>query len=134
MARTPRASGVLDASVILAAIYSEPGGNLSEDQLRRSRVSTVNAAEVEAKLIQRLGLDGHQLAGIWSDLSCGLVPFSASTARRAAYLLAAHRHRGLSLGDAACLATAAQLGVCAWTADRLWAELEGLSIEVRLIR
>lgn len=63
MARTPRASGVLDASAILAAIYSEPGGNLSEDQLRRARVSTVNAAEVEAKLVQRRGLDDYQLAG-----------------------------------------------------------------------
>jgi len=39
--------------------------------------------------------------------------------------------RGLSLADAMCLATAAQLGATANTADRAWARLEvGVSIQV----
>jgi hypothetical protein len=41
--------------------------------------------------------------------------------------------RGLSLGDAACLATAAVLRLPVLTADRAWAGL-GLELDIRLIR
>lgn len=42
-------------------------------------------------------------------------------------------HRGLSLGDRACLALAGELGVSVVTADRAWADL-GLNVAISLIR
>jgi len=43
------------------------------------------------------------------------------------------RGKSLSLGDAACLATAAALGLPVLAAERAWAAL-GLAVEVRLLR
>jgi PIN domain nuclease of toxin-antitoxin system len=52
---------------------------------------------------------------------------------RAGALVAAYRRRGISLGDAACLATAEALGLPVLTADRAWATL-GIDLDIRLIR
>ncbi|WP_236627700.1 hypothetical protein [Caulobacter sp. B11] len=44
-----------------------------------------------------------------------------------------HRHRGLSLGDRACLALAMREKLPVMTADRAWSDLD-LPVEVVLIR
>jgi PIN domain nuclease of toxin-antitoxin system len=62
-----------------------------------------------------------------------VIGFAAPMAANAGRLPAAFRWQGLSLGDAACLGTAAMLGVPVLTADRLWAELE-TGVDVRLLR
>ena len=41
---------------------------------------------------------------------------------------------GLSLGDRACLATAIQLGLPVYTADKIWAELDLPNVKINLIR
>ncbi|MFV2000241.1 MAG: hypothetical protein ACC654_07750 [Acidimicrobiia bacterium] len=51
----------------------------------------------------------------------------------AAILGPAGSRYGLSLGDRACLATAAELGVPAVTADRMWSDLD-LGVDVISIR
>ena len=56
-----------------------------------------------------------------------------SQAQRSAELRLATRTAGLSLGDRACLALAAELGAPALTADRSWtgiAEAAGVAVQV----
>ena len=44
------------------------------------------------------------------------------------------KHKGLSLGDRACLATVLYLGLPIYTANRIWAELDLPNIKIKLIR
>ncbi|WP_170985211.1 PIN domain-containing protein [Roseomonas sp. AR75] len=119
---------ILDASAILAAVLKEPGGETVMAALPASAVSAVNWLEVLARII--VGPEAGKLE--LSRVSVAVLPFEAAMAHGASGLLA--RHRGvLSLGDCACIATAAALGRPVLTADRVWATL-GLPVEVRLIR
>lgn len=133
MARTRQVVRVLDASVILATVLGEPGGDLSDDQYQRSLVSLVNVAEVETKLLDH-GVPETELAPMWETLGVQTSAFSYQIARRAALLIHRFRTLGLSLGDAACLATAAQMQLPVFTADRMWADLDEVATEVHLIR
>ena len=81
----------------------------------------------------RRGIDFARAAAWAEELALPVLGFTAPMATRAGALLAAHRRRGLSLGDAACLATAAVLRLPVLTADRAWAGL-GLELDIRLIR
>jgi PIN domain nuclease of toxin-antitoxin system len=119
---------ILDASAILAAVLREPGGDKVQAALTESAVSAVNWLEVLARVI--VGPEAGKLE--LSRVSISVLPFEAAMAHGASAILA--RHRGvLSLGDCACIATAAALGRPMLTADRVWATL-GLPVEVRLIR
>jgi ribonuclease VapC len=123
---------LLDASALLALVLEEPGAERVAEVLDRAAIGAVNLAEV-IEVAARRGLPAARAAAWAEELALPVIAFAAPMARGAAELLAAHRARGLSLGDAACLATAAALGLPAMTADRLWAEL-GTGVEVRTIR
>lgn len=133
MARPRRRDVVLDASVILAVVFDEPGGELDDAVVRRSVVSAVNATEVDAKLLER-GVPDGDIDAVWDALGVEIVPCARPTASVAASLLSTYRSRGLSLGDAVCLATAHVHGLPVLTADRLWAQLPDLQMEVRQLR
>ena len=123
---------VLDASAALALLKAETGGEvvsrLGEDAL----ISSVNLAEVVAKLIDH-GQPPEAAEAVASVLPFDVVIFDGPMALRAGKLRAAARSRGLSLGDRACLALAQREGLPALTADRAWAGLD-IGVEVRLIR
>lgn len=124
---------VLDASVILAFLYEEPGAEkLTEELLERASVSTVNVAEAASKLIQ--GGDDPDM--VWRDLEFffpSAEPFTTEHARVAARLVQQTRGLGLSLGDRACLALAISLKAPVWTADRSWKKLNA-GVPVHLLR
>ena len=124
---------MLDASAILAVLFEEPGADLADEQCPHSVVSVVNAVEVEEKLLSR-SFPVEQLDPLWTSLGVRIVGLDASTGRRAAALLSRHRRAGLSLGDAVCLATAAELSLPVLTADRMWADLGDVDTEVCLVR
>lgn len=122
---------VVDASVLLAVIHQEPGSEkITPQLLDSSAVSTVNLAEVQAKLIS----SGWASDEAWEDaLSAAseIVPFTAGHAKLAGSLIAQTRSLGLSVGDRACLALALSLGASVYTADRSWKNLKvGLRIHV----
>ncbi|WP_439595861.1 PIN domain-containing protein [Falsiroseomonas sp.] len=119
---------LLDASAVLALLRQEPGAEVTAASLPSACMSAVNWTEVAAKL-----LPGHpERLEAWEGLQIPVLDYDAGIAVAAARLLAAHRGT-LSLGDCACLATAARQGLPVLTADRVWATL-GLAVEVRLIR
>lgn len=122
---------VLDASAVLAVIATEPGHEkLTSDLLARAVVSTVNLAEVHAKLVSR-GLTSQQA---WEDATSPVVeslPFDAAQARISGDLITQTKPLGLSLGDRACLALAIALGAPVYTAERIWKQLKpGIPIHV----
>lgn len=123
---------ILDASTVLAALRSEPGGQAVWGRLAGARISSVNLSEIVSKLID-LGSEPDMALQDVSALRLNVVPFDTETALLAGRLREATRHRGLSLGDRACLALAIRENATALTADRNWADL-GLPCKVELIR
>lgn len=126
--------GALDASAVLAVINREPGAAVVIAAMAGGRtvISAVNLSEVVAKLTER-GLTEHQIGEVLAPLPFTVHPFDEVSAHRAGLLRRETRHLGLSLGDRACLALAATLGVPAITMEHAWGRLD-LGIEVVVAR
>ena len=125
-------SAVLDASALLALLHDEPGADAVAKLLDDAAVSAVNVAEVGARLVDS-GMPPPLAGEAIRALGVEVVPFDAELAQASTALRQGTRHRGMSLGDRACLALAQKLGVAAVTADRAWQDL-GAPISVKLIR
>ena len=126
------ASAVLDSSAILAVLNDEPGADVVEAVLDDAVVSTVNYAEVVAKLVERGGTVLAAQAALQS-VALTTVDFDLALALRTGGLRGETAKRGLSLGDRACLALAEREGAPALTGDRSWVGAVS-SVEIRLIR
>ncbi|HBL30267.1 MAG TPA: PIN domain nuclease [Acidobacteria bacterium] len=127
-----RRSCVLDASALLAFLRGEPGGEVVEEMLGTSAISSVNWSEVIQKALEhKIPVKG--LREELESLGLEILPFTAGLAEKTAGLREETRSFGLSLGDRACLALAADLGRPAVTTDRVWADLD-LRVEVRVVR
>jgi len=126
-------SAVLDASAVLAVLNAEPGADLVIPMIEDDvLLSTVNYAEVLAKLIERGSTYNQALAALRS-IALTTVDFDIALARRTGALRAETAKCALSLGDRACLSLAEREGLPAVTGDRNW--LGAVSgIEIRLIR
>lgn len=122
---------ILDASALLAVLFREPGCAAVEPVMATAGISSVNLAEVVGKLAQRGLLD--DVGSLLPVLGFRVLTFDEPCAYHCGRLLPAGRERGLSLGDRACLATAARWGLPAVTADRAWTQLK-LDIQVECIR
>lgn len=125
-------SVLLDASAFLALIQGEPGAERVAAELDRAAISAVNLAEA-IEVATRRGAPRERATAWAEELGLAVIPFDAAMAHEAARLLARHRRDGLSLGDAACLATAATLGWPAYTTDWAWSAL-GLAMDIRQLR
>lgn len=123
---------VLDASALLALLHGEPGADVVQLVLDRSAMSAANWAEVCQRAITR-NADTTELREGVEALGLELVSLSPDDAERAAALWTKTHGIGLSLGDRACLALAARLGVPALTADRAWNTIN-VGVEVQVIR
>ncbi len=126
-------SVVLDASAMLAVINGEAGAEkLTPEVLAAAVCSTVNLAEVQAKLVSR----GWPPEEAWEDARSPVreaVPFSVEHAKVAGSLVASTRRLGLSLGDRACLALGISLKAPVYTAEKLWTKLK-LDVRIHVIR
>lgn len=127
---------VLDASAVLAFLYDEPGGNAVEALLLNEDtevfVSSVNLCEV-VTLLTADGVSPEELRENLEPFMVSLVDFNAAMAVRAGEMSAYTRSAGLSLGDRACLALAAEVDAVAWTTDRAWKKAK-LDVMIKLIR
>jgi PIN domain nuclease of toxin-antitoxin system len=124
---------VLDASAVLAILNQEPGSEkLTPILLGNAASSTVNLAEVHAKLVTR----GGDPEEAWEDTLSPVrevFPFTAEHAKLAGSLVEQTHALGLSLGDRACLALGLILNAPVYTADRSWKKLK-LDLKVHVIR
>jgi ribonuclease VapC len=114
---------VLDASALLALMLDERGAARIEACLPDAVIGAVNLSEVIAKLQERAVPDAVIDQSI-VELALTILPFDAAQADRAGKLRAATRRHGLSLGDRACLALAAERGAVALTTDGAWADVQ----------
>jgi len=123
---------VLDASVIIAAVLQEPGGEHAVGHPLPPLVSAVNYAEALTRLVD-LGRHSNAVYEALSLVPMEIVGFEQHQAEISAELRSATRSHGLSLGDRACLALAVSRKAKALTADRAWEQL-ALPIEIELVR
>lgn len=123
---------VLDASALLAVLNNESGAGKVIPLLAESAISTINLAEVGAKLSDA-GMDRSAAEIAVSMLGIGaVIDFDNELAWETANLRPLTKSLGLSLGDRACLALSIKLNVPAVTADRDWAKIK--SCQTILIR
>lgn len=123
---------LLDASAVLAMLFSEPGAGRVEARLDEADISAVNAAEVIGKLVDK-GVSPGLAAELFDALLLPVADFPAQAGREAGRLRGVTADFGLSLGDRACLAEALVSGKPVLTADRAWAGLD-LGVEIEVIR
>lgn len=124
---------VLDSSTVLASFYGETGAASIDEIFRESVISTVNAAEVISKLVER-GMPAGMARSALIDTGIEIVPFDLDQAEVTGGLRGKTRAHGLSLGDRACLALAKLIDGRAVTADRAWTAVEDLGVEIVLFR
>ena len=123
---------VLDSSAVLAVFLSERGSAIVAPILQGALISTVNVAEVHARLIA-LGARADHAWDRLQSVQCEVCLFTADQARTAAELKVITRAYGLSLGDRACLALAIDRKATVYTTDKIWMSLN-LGINVEVIR
>ena len=123
---------MLDASAVLALLFEETGADVIRMRVRGALISTVNLAEVLAKLVDK-GVPIVEAARAVDMLGMEAVPLSIKQAQLSGVLRASTRSAGLSVGDRACLALARDRGLPAVTAERRWPDLakdSGVDVEV----
>ncbi|GGL28584.1 MULTISPECIES: type II toxin-antitoxin system VapC family toxin [Caulobacter] len=123
---------VMDASAILALIYGESGHDRVAAALPNSRICAVNLAEIVSSMIDE-EIPLYDIERRMGRLLSKVVDLDRDLAMKAGLLREATRHKGLSLGDRACLALAMRERLPVMTADRAWRDLD-LPVEVVLIR
>jgi ribonuclease VapC len=123
---------LLDASALLAFLFTEHGGDVVAAQIQSSCLSSVNLAEVISRFVR----DGHSAEAVYQQLAGSgieIVPFLAEDAVLAAGLITHSQKHGLSLADRACLALALRRNIPVFTADQVWSKLD-LPIAIQQIR
>ncbi len=123
---------VLDSSAVVAMLLDEPGASMVSERVSSALISAVNMAEVISKLSDEQ-FSQDQTGIILNDLKLEVIPFDSNQAMTCGLLRTKTRHRGLSLGDRACLALAIQENATVLTADRIWAGLD-IGVKIKLIR
>jgi ribonuclease VapC len=123
---------VLDASVVLAAVFREHGYEEVLKLEQTAMVSAVNVAEARSRLADH-GLDREAIDRSLELVNMRTIDFDAEQASLSADLRSRTRHAGLSLGDRACLALAWQRRAVVYTADRAWGKIEA-PVEIKIVR
>lgn len=129
---------MIDASALMAFLQREPGHAQVRQALEAGGMvlSTVNRTEVKGKLVGS-GAFTPQQVDTHMDLLRDVLevaPFDGPQSDLAAYYYARRHPYDLSLGDAACLGLAEARTLAVLTAEKAWAALPDLPVEVVLIR
>lgn len=122
-------SYILDASALLASLHNETGFEVVDRILPESAISTINLSEVIQKARQQGTLtetlvSSLQMAGV------EIVAYTIEQAEMTAALWSITRPLGLSFADRACLALAQSRNAIAVTADRTWANVSNIQVQI----
>ena len=121
---------VLDSSALLCVLNGEAGAERVAQALPSAVIGAANLAEVVTKLRER-GLSAEEVEEVLGGLHLDVRSLTPAQAYAIGHLRPATRALGLSLGDRACLALAAELGAPALTADQAWGSAEvGVTVDV----
>ena len=122
---------LLDASAVLAFMSNEPGAARVREVIQSGEagITAVNISEVAAKLVAR-GMSSTDAELQCRSMGLDINEVDAGIAFAAAALIPFTQPLGLSLGDRICLATAGQDAAIAVTADKAWAKITGVVVEV----
>jgi PIN domain nuclease of toxin-antitoxin system len=125
---------VLDSSAVLALMRREPGASAVAAVLPGALLSTVNLAEVIAKLCERdVPIDIARQAV--ASLGVRIADFTEEQAHLTGEWRPLTRSVGLSLGDRACLALAKTSSATVLTTERVWPQIaEVIGVEIQVIR
>jgi ribonuclease VapC len=123
---------ILDASALIAVFLQEREHEVIARLKGAKLMSSVNLAEVTSRLVD-LGYTDDAVAFMIQNANVDFITFDAEQAFLSGQLRAQTRHKGLSLGDRACLALGMVRGAKVYTADQAWAELD-LPVDVVLVR
>ena len=124
---------LLDTSALLALLKKEPGHEIVSNIIAISVISSVNLSEL-ITVLSRAGVSENDIDEIITDLVPEIIPFCGDISIKTGKISKLTQGYGLSLGDRACLATAIQLGLPVYTADKIWAELDLPNVKIKLIR
>lgn len=124
---------ILDSSALLALIKGEKGAEKVEKLLGGIIMSTVNVSEVAA-ILAELSMTQDDCKFAIEPFLDSIIPFDTHQAYTAALLKNETKHKGLSLGDRACIALGITMELPIYTADKIWSELEIPSAQIHLIR
>ncbi len=123
---------VVDASAVLALLWSEPGSEAVADVIGDALMSAVNLAEVTSKLADR-GIGENAIRELLRDLPVRIAVFDEGQAYAVGEMRKRTRPLGLSIGDRACLGLAMLEDARVMTADKAWRDLE-MGLDVVVIR
>jgi len=124
---------VLDSSALIALIKNEAGADLVEQHLGRIVMSSLNIAEAAGILID-LGLSHEECKNNIEPYIDVIVPLDIQQSFEIAFLKKHTKHKGLSIGDRACITLGIETGLPIYTADRIWAGLNLENANIILIR
>ena len=124
---------LLDTSALIALLRKEPGYKKVDEVLAHSAISSVNLCEL-VSILAKEGIPENEIDDIINDIVPEIMHFCEGLSIKAGKLSKFTKHKGLSLGDRACLATALQLDLPVYTADKVWAELDIPNLKLKLIR
>ena len=124
---------VLDASALLALIKNETGGKVIENLLGNIVMSSVNVSEVASILLDS-SMSLEECKDVIEPFIDSIISFDSELSFVAASLKKLTKHKGLSLGDRACIGLGIFLGLPVYTADTVWAELNIPNLKINLIR
>jgi PIN domain nuclease of toxin-antitoxin system len=126
-------SVVVDATVVLAILFDEPGGDIVASMSHGAVLSAVNAVEVLEKLVERRGGAASDAATLPERLDITIVPFDKHQTLLAAEWKPLFAGKDISLAERACLALGRYLELLVLTAERAWTQLD-VGVDIRLIR
>lgn len=115
-------TAVVDASVVLAWLQDEPGGDAADAWLMEGVIGAANWSEVLQKVRQHDG-QPEVVARLLISFGLRVEGVSQEDGERAARLWVAQTP--LSLGDRLCLALAVRLNLVVATADAAWESITG---------
>ncbi|MGB5092539.1 MAG: type II toxin-antitoxin system VapC family toxin [Parvibaculum sp.] len=123
---------ILDASALLAFLMREPGAEKISMILDGAIMSSVNLAEVVAKLSTH-GMPSQDIETLFENLELQIEEFDGKRAMATGLLMTRTVKAGLSLGDRACIALAEEMGHPAITADKAWLKI-GSPAKIQYLR
>lgn len=124
---------VLDASALISLLQEEKGSDILKPILSNVIMSAINVSEC-LTVLARHGIPVNETNSLINDIVKSIIPFDLQQAKLAAELSPLTKHKGLSLGDRACIALGQSSKSTIFTADKIWKELNLSKCEIVLIR